>query len=191
MFDTLEQLDQQLFLWLNQWHSPFFDELMRWVTYRFTWIPFYLFLAIYAALKLGWKKLLLILPLAFILIALSDQLSVHLFKNYFLRYRPCHNLEIKDSIHLIDGCGGIYGFVSSHAANTFALAVFMGNVFRPLSNKALPLLLLWATLVSYSRIYAGVHYPADIVVGASLGILMALLISFLYKKVLVKFDLQL
>jgi undecaprenyl-diphosphatase len=181
MLEYLESLDQQLFLFLNHINHPFFDEIMRWITHRFTWIPLYIFLAYLAFVKTGLKHFLLILFSAAFLITLSDQISVHFFKNVFLRYRPCHNELLKAQIHLIDGCGGIYGFVSSHAANTFAIAVFMGMILNSFYSKALYLMLIWAFIVSYSRIYAGVHYPADIIVGGLLGSLLALIILRFYK----------
>ena len=180
MLEYLENFDQQLFLFLNQIHSPLFDELMRWITNRFTWIPLYLLLAYMAFRKTRLKQFLLILLSAALLVTLSDQISVHFFKNIFLRYRPCHNEILQSKIHLINGCGGLYGFVSSHASNTFAMAVFMGMILKSFYPRIMVLLLLWATIVSYSRIYAGVHYPADIIIGALLGSLLALLIFKTY-----------
>lgn len=188
MLEYLENLDQQLFIFLNQINSPFFDDVMRWITHRFTWIPFYIFLAYITYIKTGVKHFLLILASAALLVTLSDQFSVHLFKNIFQRYRPCHNTFIQAHIHLINGCGGLYGFVSSHASNTFAIAVFMGMMLKSFYPRILVLLLIWAALVSYSRIYAGVHYPADILFGAILGIILAFIVlkvySLLEKRVL-------
>ncbi len=186
MLEYLESLDQQLFLFLNQLNHPFFDEIMRWVTNRFTWVPLYIFLAYIAFIKTELKHFLLILFSALLLIILSDQISVHLFKNVFLRYRPCHNELFKAQIHLIDGCGGLYGFVSSHAANAFAIAVFMGMILNTFYSKSLHLMLIWAFIVSYSRIYAGVHYPSDIFVGGLLGCILAIIILKIYKLLEIK-----
>ena len=109
-----------------------------------------------------------------ILIVFSDQISVHLFKETFQRYRPSHNLSLEGKVHLLNGDrGGLYGFVSSHAANTFALTTFLIFFFR---NKYFALFMyLWAAFVSYSRVYAGVHYPFDIVGGMALGIFLGLI----------------
>ena len=103
---------------------------------------------------------------AVLAIVLSDQISVHAFKEVFLRYRPCHNLVLQSQVHLNGGCGGTYGFISSHAANTFALAMFLSLLFNGKIKYFTLFILVWASFVSYSRIYNGVHYPADIACGA-------------------------
>ena len=106
-----------------------------------------------------------------ILITLSDQVSVHLFKETFQRYRPCHNLDLQGKVQLIDGaCGGMYSFVSSHAANTFALTTFLIFFFR--SRGFALFMYLWACIVCYSRVYAGVHYPFDILGGMMVGVFL-------------------
>lgn len=125
-----------------------------------------------------------------LLIFLSDQTSVKLFKEVFQRLRPCHNPEIVDLVHLVTRCGGQYGFVSSHAANTFALAMFMGLILKKHIPYFLLGLLCWATIVSYSRVYVGVHYVSDIFVGALLGMLIGYLVFLGLKKLNQKFQLQ-
>lgn len=115
-------------------------------------------------------------PFIALVIVFSDQISVQLFKEAFMRLRPCHNPNIADLVHTINGeCGGNYGFVSSHASNTFALALFVGLIFKKHFSFLLYAMLVWSALVSYSRIYVGVHYPADIVCGAILGSTIAFL----------------
>ena len=105
-----------------------------------------------------------------ILITFSDQASV-LVKESVGRYRPCHNELLKDKVQLINGaCGGMYGFVSSHAANAFALTTFLIFFFR---RKDFALFMyLWASMVCYSRVYGGVHYPFDVLGGMLLGIFL-------------------
>jgi undecaprenyl-diphosphatase len=143
--------------------------VFEWISERFSWIPFYVVLAVLMGFKFKWK-LLIILPFAGLLIFFADQISVHFFKDVFLRLRPCHNPTIADLVHIVnDHCGGKYGFVSSHAANTFALAVFVGLVLKNHFKWMLSFMLVWATIVSYSRIYLGVHYPGDVLGGALLG----------------------
>lgn len=131
----------------------------------------------------------MVVPIVVLVILCADQFSVHFFKNVFLRYRPCHNLAIADLVHVVDGCGGKYGFVSSHATNTFGLAVYLGLILKPHIKWMFIALLAWATLVSYSRVYVGVHYPADILGGAILGSLIALFYVFLYRLIVKKTNL--
>jgi len=127
-----------------------------------------------------------------LLIFTSDQTSVKLFKDVFERLRPCHNPLIRDLVHTLHGkCGGQFGFVSSHSTNSFALAVFSGFLLRSKYKYIMPMMLLWAAIVSYSRVYVGVHYPADILGGAVLGSAIAILVYWLMKFVNQKFKLQL
>lgn len=169
LIEIAKSWDTALFLFLNGFHNDFWDTVMYWASDKYFWIPFYALLLILIGVKLKWKTLLVILPLIALLILLSDQGSV-LLKNLFQRYRPCHNFLIQDIVHTLNGkCGGQYGFISSHAANTFALAMFVGMLFRKKLKWMLVFMLFWAGFVSYSRIYTGVHYPADIMAGALLG----------------------
>lgn len=170
MIEWLETVDRALFLGLNGCHHPLIDTVMVIISHKLTWIPLYLVLAVLAQRKWGWKGLGIFLLLAGVTVTLTDQSSVKLFKEVFERYRPCHNLEIKHMVHIVDNhCGGMYGFVSSHAANHFGIAAFTGLTLFSNKKRGLAVMLIWAALVSYSRIYLGVHYPADIAVGALLG----------------------
>ena len=173
MIELLKDIDTKLFLFINGNHTEFMDSVMSAATNKYTWIPFYLILIFFVWRKTKRNMWLVMLSVA-ILITFSDQISVHLFKETFQRYRPCHNLLLKDHVHLLDGyCGGQYGFVSSHAANTFALITFLILFFR---NKGFAVgVYIWASFVCYSRVYAGVHYPFDIVGGMALGIFLGLI----------------
>ena len=124
MLNRLEQLDQSLFLALNGCHSPFLDNFFWMVSDKYIWIPLYLFLVFLIIRKYKKQSWIIILS-AITVIILTDQISVHLFKNVFMRYRPSHNLDLQGLVHLVNGYrGGLYGFVSSHAANSFGIAVF-------------------------------------------------------------------
>ncbi|MBI9066373.1 MAG: phosphatase PAP2 family protein [Salinivirgaceae bacterium] len=182
MIDLIEYYDTVLFQLINGFHNPFFDWLMTFISGTLSWIPLYavlLFFAIKKEKKYWW---LLIIAIS-LLIIIADQTSVRLFKELFKRYRPCHNLELKMIVHLVNGkCGGLYGFVSSHASNVFALAIFLSWYF---SKKWLSIsLLFWASIIAYSRIYLGVHYPADVVGGAILGITIGTLLFYAYNYTL-------
>lgn len=181
MLQNLERLDQELFLWLNSKHNAFFDVIMYWASSQFFWIPFYLALAVYLFRKLGKTVYYYYLCIA-LLITASDQLSSHLIKNWARRPRPSHVPEISNMIHLSKaGPGGLYGFVSSHASNSFALAIFLVLTLPPAFNWLKHGMVGWALLVAYSRIYNGVHYPGDVLGGMLLGALLAFLFSRLFR----------
>ncbi|WP_205500768.1 phosphatase PAP2 family protein [Rufibacter psychrotolerans] len=179
--DELIALDQSLFLELNSHRSPFWDAVMVFISNKYVWFPFY---AILAGLFLYFYKrrgLLMVLCLG-ASVGLADFISSGIFKPFFARLRPCHDLAL-GAVNAVDGCGGRYGFVSSHAANAFAVAIFV-ILLLPKNQRVFKfLLLVWATAISYSRIYLGVHYPADITFGALVGTGAAWLGMYFYQKV--------
>jgi undecaprenyl-diphosphatase len=180
LIDFLKNIDTELFLYLNGKHNCFFDVLMYWTSKEWTWIPLYVLL-FYLIYKSESGHTIHVLLSVAVLITISDQLSVHLFKNVFLRYRPTHHLLIGSLVHTVNGYrGGMYGFVSSHAANTFALATLIGLILRKHYRYITTYMFIWAGFVSYSRIYLGVHYPADVAAGALLGSGLAFLVYKLY-----------
>lgn len=186
MISTLQQWDADLLLWLNQFHSPGWDQLMSLATGRWFSIPVYLLLLVWIIWKFR-KKTLLLIPVFALLAVTSDQLS-RACKYGFKRERPCHNIAIKDKLHVYDGCGGQYGFVSSHAANTFAVAMFAFLLSKGMKRRSWFLLFfLWAGFVTYTRIYLGVHYPLDIICGALLGMGCAYGWWWLYDRKLQRF----
>ena len=183
MIEWLEQIDRDLFLWLNALHAHWLDYPMVLISEKRFWIPLYLFLSYLLYKHYGWKATLWALLGAALVITAADRISVECFKEVFLRYRPSWNTELADQIHLVDSYrGGKYGFVSSHAANHFAIGTYLFLLLRKFYPKGAYLLLVWAVLVAYSRIYLGVHYPADVAVGGLVGAAIGWLIYLLFKR---------
>lgn len=170
MIDWLKEIDRDLFLWLNGLHHPWLDPVMYYMSSEFVWIPVYI-LMLWLIAKTYNKAVMFwtLLGIALV-VTIGDRVSVELFKNVFQRYRPSRNLEIGPLVHIVnDYRGGLYGFVSSHATNFFGIATFVFLLLKKAFPKGAYLVLLWAALIAYTRIYLGVHYPADIFVGGLLG----------------------
>lgn len=183
MIEHLINIDTGITLFLNGLNNSFFDTIMVIISGKFTWIPLYLVFMFFAYKKTANIKVFVMFLVSIaVLITMADQSSVQLFKNVFERLRPCHCEQLKATIHIVNGhCGGQFGFVSSHATNTFALAVFLGLFFK--NTKVTYLLIFWAVVVAYSRIYLGVHYFGDVLGGAILGSIIAFLVYFIFNKI--------
>ena len=177
----LDGLDKDLFLALNDWGPDWLDATFVAISYKWYAIPLYALLAYLLYRKLGWKRLLLAVLAIAIMITLSDQ-SANLFKKVlFQRPRPCQPGGLGDIASVLkDSCGGRWGFYSAHAANSFALAIVIGNLLKPYFRAAFPLMILWATLVAYSRVYIGVHYPGDVIAGTVAGIIFGVVGLYIY-----------
>jgi undecaprenyl-diphosphatase len=173
MLDTLQELDRRLLLLVNHAHTPALDAVMGFASNRLVWFPAY-------ALLIGWliyyfrRRAALLLLLLITAVALADSITSRLFKPFFARPRPCHDDALTGRLHLPVGCGGQFGFLSSHAANSVTLAVFLLLVLPAGRFRGLKIgVCLWAALLSYSRIYLGAHYPSDVLGGALVGALLA------------------
>ncbi|MDJ0366661.1 phosphatase PAP2 family protein [Hymenobacter sp. H14-R3] len=169
----LTTLDHRLLLAINHARTPALDAVMTFASQIKVWFPFY-------AVLLGWliyhfrRQALLLLPLLAATVALADSITSRVFKPWAARARPCHAADLAAQLYLPDGCGGAYGFMSSHAANAMGLAVFLlftlpASRFRWLKAGVFA----WAGVISYSRVYLAAHYPLDVLagwlVGAALG----------------------
>lgn len=169
MLEQLKSIDTEVFLAINGANNSFFDFIMFWASDKWIWIPLYLFFT-WLLYKHYRKKTWLFILMAVLVIFITDQSSVHLFKNIFHRLRPCHEPSLVGLIHLVnDHCGGPYGFISSHAANAFALATYLSLLLGKKIRYFTFLTLLWALLLAYSRVYLGVHYPGDVIIGGIWG----------------------
>lgn len=170
MISFLEDIDQKLFLFLNGLHQPWLDQAMYVMTDKLTWIPVYILLLVMIKRAYNWKIALFSLVGVVLVVTLCDRISVELFKEVFERYRPSRNLDIAEQVHIVNGYrGGLYGFVSSHATNFFGVAAFVFMLLNKRLKKPPYWIFLWAGLISYTRIYLGVHYPSDILAGGILG----------------------
>lgn len=178
MREAINQLDTNLFLWLNGLYAPWLDVVMVVVTGRDVWIPMYALLIGWLAFRYRKRAIGMVLTLG-VSVALSDQTASALLKPLTHRLRPCHTPGLQTLIHPVLDCGGLYGFASSHAANTFALATGLWLLIGKQHPQA-KWLFLWAFVVSYSRIYVGAHYPLDVLAGAGVGVLAALLCATTY-----------
>ena len=180
MMETLQGMDAALFTMLNSCHNAYFDNFMWLVAGKLAWVIMVLAL-LWTLRDKGWRTALLTVLAVALVIALADQVSSGMIKPLVQRLRPSHNPDLADTIHVVNGYyGGRYGFVSSHAANSFGVAVLLAVLFR---NRWLTCAMMcWAVLVSYCRIYLGVHYPGDIVCGALVGVAAGLIVPWLWRK---------
>ena len=187
--DYLIHIDQQWLLAINGWHSEWADILMWYISKSTTWLPLYALLVGLIVYRFGilspslcregrrgssLLRVLIILAGFAVAVGVSDFVSSGIIKPWVCRLRPTHEPELAGLIHLVNGyTGGLYGFVSSHAANTMACALLFALLYRNI--YATVGLMLWVALNCYSRMYLGVHYPADIIGGLAIGAMMATL----------------
>jgi undecaprenyl-diphosphatase len=182
LLSFLQHLDRQVTLAVNTAHTPALDALMVFASDRLVWFPLY---AVLIAALIYWfrRRAWLLLPLIITAVALADRITSGFFKPYFARPRPCHESNLAPLLHLPWGCGGQFGFLSSHAANSIALAVFLLLVLpSPRLRWVKIVAFVWAGLLCYSRIYLGAHYLTDVVGGGAVGGLLGAGAAMLFRK---------
>ncbi len=179
MLETLINWDKQLFFFINSHHNPFWDSVMLFVTNKSSWYLLYAIIIaflIYSYRKHMWLAVIMIA----ITITIADQTSSGFLKPTVERLRPCKDPDISERVRTPGGCGGLHGFTSSHASNHFGIAVLLILLGYKWS-KWIWLFLPWAALVAYSRVYVGVHFPGDVIVGGIIGVLAAYIAFYIGK----------
>lgn len=187
MLDQILQLDTDVFTFLNSLGTERWDPFWLAYTSKFNWIPFYALLLYLIFRQMTLRAVFLTLVMVAVMILVTDQVT-NLFKNGFHRLRPCHMAELTQGMRLVKAhCGGQYGFFSGHASNTMAVAIFIGMLLKRRFKYLIYILIVWAILMGYSRIYIGVHYPLDVLLGMLFGIVTGSLFYRLNGYVINKF----
>ena len=191
VIESLHRVDQELTLSVNSWSAPWSDGFWTMMSDIKFWIPAYVLCALFLFQRLGWKKALVVLASAALAFALCDQVA-NIVKHSVSRLRPCYSFPMLDGgLNVLEKRGGFYGFFSAHAANAFAFAVciILGftNDKSHTYNAFNACALLWATLVSVSRVFVGKHYLGDILVGALVGITIGYLVGSLSNYLIRKY----
>jgi membrane-associated phospholipid phosphatase len=187
MMEYLIGLDQSLFRLINgQWHNAFLDWLLPFWREKTTWLPLYGALVGYVFYSMQRKAAMFLLLAAVLSVGLADTLSSKVVKPEVARLRPCRTPALQGEVRSLVPCGGGFSFTSSHAANHFALAVFLVFALarRPWARG---LLLAWAASISYGQVYVGVHFPLDVLFGAFMGSAVGYVCFLLYQSSLRRF----
>ena len=173
----IDSQDARILFWIHEHlHSEVGDAVIPYFRKAKFWIPLYVLLI---GFFIKWWKYRAWIPVMFVgaSIGLSDLISVHLFKNNVMRLRPCHTFEFDSRLDLLISCGGKFGFVSSHASNHMAMAVFLMFLFAKSSPRLRWAWFFWAFMIGFSQVYVGVHYPLDVFCGFILGGVIGFIMS--------------
>ena len=178
MLDWLLQLDRDVFLYLNGLGSENFDGFWLFITKKLNWIPVFAIILYLTFKRLGWRHAVLLIVLIAALITLTDQ-TTNIFKRGFERLRPSSDPLLADLMRAVEKRRS-FSFISGHASNSMAVAYFLYRVLKPYL-KYMGFIFIWPLVFAYSRIYLGLHYPGDILMGYVWGILMASVMLILYR----------
>ncbi|MBR5946748.1 phosphatase PAP2 family protein [bacterium] len=186
--EALLNADGAATLWLNSLHCPAGDAFWIFLSRKAVWIPLYVAVVAFLFVRLGWRKALLAIGLISLTILSTDQLC-GVFKNWICRPRPCFDeAMLAGGLHLPIGSEtSPYGFFSAHAANAFGFASSSFNIFRSDKKRSYRAygwgIMIWATLVSLSRIFLGRHFLGDIIFGAAVGLLIGWLFALVFRVI--------
>lgn len=178
MVETLLQLDKDLFVFLNGLGSEPYDGFWLFITKQINWIPVFLIFCYLVFKNLGWRHAILVFVIMGLLMTVSDQ-TINLVKGYFQRARPGNNPELEHLMRIVQKRNS-YSFFSGHAGNSMAAAMLLFLILRRYV-KYMGFIFIWPLIFAYSRIYLGLHYPFDILIGYCFGVLMGILFYQLYK----------
>lgn len=182
LIELLQEIDRNLFLFLNGFHSEFMDPVVLLLTNQIAWAPLFVFI-IYSLIKKYQMTAIWYLIGIAMVVLLSDQFVSAFMKPFFSRLRPSHDADLSTLVHIVNGYkGGPYSFASSHAANSFGIALYLWIAIKK-EVKWIWILFAWAFIFSYTRIYLGVHYPGDILVGAMVGSLFAIATDWTIRRI--------
>ncbi|SDG71240.1 phosphatase PAP2 family protein [Psychroflexus sediminis] len=186
MLEQLQELDRELFLFLNNLGTKEWDWFWVMITEKEVSYPLYLILLILIYKKIKLRGLVITMLVVALMITFTDQLA-NFFKDSFERLRPCNEAFIEYGRYLAKRCGK-YGYFSGHAISSFAVATLISSVLKPYYKNVFYWMFAWAILVTYSRIYVGVHYPGDIITGALMGIVTGFLFFKFHHYLMGKFN---
>lgn len=175
-WDWLDKIDKNLFKLIHSDGAiPSLDGFFLLLRHEYTWIPLYAFI-VYWLLRYHRRFAWQVLLLSVICFGITDFVTAQFLKPAFGRLRPCHEPDLAEIIRNIISCGGKYSLPSNHASNHFGLALLWFLSVRRISFRKWHWLFLWAFLIGYAQVYAGKHYPFDIVAGAVFGSVVAYLL---------------
>ena len=182
-WEHLKLWDQWLFIKINSaWTNDFLNSVMPWWRDSNTWIPLYLFLALFAIMNFGWKVWPWIV-FFIVTVSLTDQLSANLIKNFVQRPRPCNDEDFMINVHaLLGGCSPTFSFPSSHATTHFGMAWFLYMTMKQYFKKWSYLFFIWAATIAYGQVYVGIHYPLDVLGGAIIGSFIGIMTASIFNR---------